>query len=58
MELLIGAVVGGILLAMVLMKLIWTVVSSAVDNGVDWLVHTFGNESARAEVEKKWRECE
>lgn len=56
MELLIGAVIGGILLAVVLMKLIWIVVSGAVDNGVDWLIHTFGNESARAEVEKTWSE--
>ena len=56
MELFIAAAVGGVLLAIVLIKLIWIVVSGAVDNGVDWLIHTFGNESARAEVEKKWSE--
>jgi fatty acid desaturase len=56
MEFLIVAVIGGVLLAFILMKLIWIVVSGAVDNGVDWLIHTFGNESARAEVEEKWRE--
>lgn len=40
MELLIAAVIGGVLLALVLLKLIWTVVSAAVDNGLDWLIHT------------------
>lgn len=55
MELLIAAVIGGILLALVLLKLIWTVVSAAVDNGLDWLIHTFGNERAAREIEDKWR---
>lgn len=52
MELLIVAVIGGVLLAFILMELICVVVSGAVDNGLDCLIHTFGNESARAEVEK------
>jgi len=55
MELLIAAVIGGVLLAFILLKLIWIVVSGAVDNGTDWLVHTFGNERAAKEVEEKWR---
>lgn len=55
MELIIAGVIGGVFLAAVLWKLILTVVSGAVDNGVDWLVHTFGNEQAAREVEDKWR---
>lgn len=58
MELIIAAVVGGVLLAIVLMKLIWNVVSRAVDNGMDWLIHTFGNERAAKEIEEKWRHRE
>lgn len=58
MELLIAAALGGVLLTFVLFKLIWRIVSSAVDNGVDWLIHSFGNESARAEVEKRWSQRE
>ncbi len=58
MELLIAAVVGGVLLAAVLMTVIWKVVSRAVDNGLDWLIHTFGNEQAAREVEERWREKE
>lgn len=56
MELIIVGVIGGVLLAVVLWKLIWMVVSGAVDNGVDWLIHTFGNETAARKVEEKWRE--
>ncbi len=55
MELLIAAVIGGILLAIFLMKLIWIVVSGAVDNGLDWLIHTFGNKRAAEDIEEKWR---
>ena len=55
MELVIAAVVGGVALAVVLMGVIWKVVSRAVDNGLDWLIHTFGNERAAREVEEKWR---
>lgn len=55
MELFIGAIVGGVLLAVVLLRVIWVVVSSAVDNGLDWLIHTFGNERAAQRVEDKWR---
>jgi hypothetical protein len=54
-ELVVAAVIGGVLLAFVLLRLIWTVVSAAVDNGLDWLIHTFGNERAAREVEDKWR---
>lgn len=55
MELLVGAVVAGILLAAALWKVIWRVVSGAVDNGLDWLIHTFGNDAAARRVEEKWR---
>lgn len=55
MELLIAATIGGVLLATVLMGLIWKVVSAAVENGLDWLIHTFGNERAAREVEERWR---
>jgi hypothetical protein len=41
MELLIAAVVGGVVLAIVMLKVIWSVGSRAVDNGLGWL--TFGN---------------
>jgi hypothetical protein len=57
-ELLVAAVLGGVLLAAALATVIWKVVSGAVDNGLDWLVHTFGNESAAGKVEEKWREKE
>lgn len=55
MELLIAAVVGGVLLALGLMAVIWKVVSGAVDNGLDWLIHKFGNDRAAREVEEKSR---
>lgn len=55
MEFLIAALIGGVLLAVVLMTVIWKVVSRAVDNGLDWLIHTFGNEQAARKVEEKWR---
>jgi saccharopine dehydrogenase-like NADP-dependent oxidoreductase len=32
------------------------IVSAAVETGLDWLIHTFGNESAAREVKEKWRE--
>lgn len=53
MELVIGAVVAGFLFALFLAFLIWKVVSRAVDNGVDWLIQTFGNERASREVEER-----
>lgn len=58
MELLIAAVVGGVILALGLARVIWVVVSRAVDNGLDWLVINFGNESAAKRVEEKWRSRE
>ena len=58
MELLLIAVAGGVILAVVLMVLMWKIVSRAVDNGMDWLIHTFGNERAAREVEAKWRKKE
>ena len=54
MELIIGAVVAGVVLAAVLWVLIWKVVGGAVENGLDWLIHNFGNEEAAKRVEEKW----
>jgi hypothetical protein len=57
-ELLVVSVIGGVLLAVALMIFIWRVVSRAVDNGMDWLIHTFGNDQAAKRVEQKWRSRE
>jgi hypothetical protein len=54
-ELLIAAVIGGVVLAGVLLVVIWKIVSAAVDNGMDWLIHTFGNDQAAKRIEQKWR---
>jgi hypothetical protein len=35
-------------------QVIWSVVAHAVDNGLDWLILTFGNERAASQVEEKW----
>lgn len=58
MELLIAAVAGGVILALGLARVIWVVVSRAVDNGLDWLVVNFGNDRAAKRVEEKWRSRE
>lgn len=47
--------IAGVLLAIALATVIWKVVSAAVENGLDWLIHTFGNERAARKVEEKWR---
>jgi hypothetical protein len=57
-ELLIVAVIGGVVLAIVLAAGIWKIVSRAVDNGLDCLIHTFGNEQAAKIIEQKWRSRE
>ena len=46
MELLVIAVLGGVLLAVVLLRLIQVVTFRAVDNLIDWLVYTFGSDEA------------
>ncbi|MFN2388500.1 MAG: hypothetical protein ABR575_02670 [Actinomycetota bacterium] len=56
MELLLAAIIGGLLLAVLVTILIWRVASRAVDNGLDWLIHTFGNERAAKQIEEKWRD--
>lgn len=58
MELLIAAVVGGVILALGLARVIWVVVSRTVDNGLDWLVVNFGNDRAAKGVEEKRRSRE
>jgi hypothetical protein len=57
MELLIFGVivlVGGAVLA----GAIWLVIWKATGNAFDWLIHTFGNERAAAEIEERWRRQE
>jgi hypothetical protein len=54
-ELLIIAVAGGVLFGLLLLSLIWKIVSRAVDNGLDWMIHNFGNEQATRRIEEKWR---
>lgn len=49
------AVVGGAVLALTLFSILWKIVAPAVENLLDWLIHTFGNENAAREVEEKWR---
>lgn len=58
MEFLLIAVIGGILLAVVLFRLIQVVTFRAVDNLIDWLVYTFGSDDAirRREHERNVRE--
>jgi hypothetical protein len=55
LEFLVAAVIGGVVFAVLLMAVVWRIVSLAVDNGLDWLIHTFGNERAAKRVEEKWR---
>lgn len=46
MELIIAAIVGGVLLAAVLWKVIVLVVGPAVDSLITWAILNFGNEEA------------
>ena len=46
MELILVAVLGGVVLALALWKVIWIVVSQAVDNLLTWAIFTFGNDEA------------
>ncbi len=46
MELLLIAVIGGIFLAVALLRLIQVVTFRVVDNLIDWLVYTFGSDDA------------
>jgi hypothetical protein len=54
----VAAVIGGVVLAGALLVVIWKIVSAAVDNGMDWLIHTFRNDQAAKRVEQKWRNRE
>jgi hypothetical protein len=42
----------------VLAGAIWMVIWKATGNAFDWIIHTFGNERAAAEIEDKWRRRE
>lgn len=48
MELLIAGIVGGVMLALVVFKIIYLIVGPAVDNLISWAVVTFGNDDAVA----------
>ena len=56
MEFLVAALIGGVVLAAAVTTVLWKVFSSAFDNGLDWLIHTFGNEQAAKRIEEKWRQ--
>ena len=53
MEFIVAGAIAGVLLAIALAKVIWVVVSQAVDNLLDWVVLQFGNEKAVREIEEK-----
>ena len=46
MEVVVLALLGGAVLAFGLWKLIWVIVSQAVDNFVAWAIYTFGYDQA------------
>lgn len=46
MEFIIAGAIAGVLLAIALAKVIWVVISGAVDNLYRWLIYSFGNENA------------
>lgn len=46
MELIIAGAIAGLLLAIALFKVVWMVVSRAVDNLFRWTIYTFGNDEA------------
>jgi len=46
MEFLVAGVIAGVLLALALARVIWVVISQAVDNLLAWAVYTFGNDEA------------
>ena len=43
MELVLAAIIGGVVLALVLWKVIYLVVGRAVDGLVTWAIYNFGN---------------
>lgn len=55
-EFVVIAVVGGVLLAGLVMTLIWAIVAPAVGNLIDWVTLTFGNPEAveRVKRERGW----
>jgi hypothetical protein len=52
MELLLAGVIAGVLLALALARVIWVVVSQAVDNLFTWAIYTFGNDEAMKRQEE------
>ena len=55
MELVVIALVGGVLLALVLGYLIMVITGRAVDNLIDWLVYTFASDEAVRRREREIR---
>ena len=56
MELVLAAVLVGVVLMIAVITVAWKVFSRAFDNGLEWLIHTFGNEQAAKKIEEKWRQ--
>lgn len=46
MELVLAGVIAGLVLAIALFKVLWVVVSPAVENLYRWAIYSFGNEDA------------
>ena len=55
MEFLIAGAIAGVLLALALARVIWEVISAAVENLLDCTILHFGNDRAAREVEEKLR---
>ncbi len=53
MEIIFVGVLGGILLAGVLGRVIYVVVTRAVDNAIDWAIYNFGNDDAVTRLKSK-----
>ncbi len=56
MEILIGLAVVTILLVAAIFIATWKIVGAAVENVLDWLIYTFGNDRAVEQLEEKWRQ--
>lgn len=55
MEILIAVAIAGTLLAVALARVLWMVISRAVDNLIAWAIYNFGNEKAVRRLKDKWR---
>ena len=53
MTLIAIAVIGGVVFALVLFRLIYIVVGRAVDNAIRWAIYNFGNPDAVRRLEER-----